>query len=398
MLYVLFLVLAIGYNIRKFRKERAAFLTSLIEAKNSSHREMILGHHFYVFIFEGFLAVIVAHLLSEKAMVLGIPGLGTIYLCLVFSGFYLYQFFIRHIEKQTHLDLFDSFKNHLIKELRVNFAVIMLPIVVYSVINWAFQDSVYQEWGRYWFLGLLFNIIFVSVLTISCTVIIMLRLIPNREIIEPEYLDLIHKRLHQINQPHIRIRWIETDIKNAFVVGLKLLSFSNQTLFIGRSLRTTLSLDEFDAVMAHELGHVANRHIQKRLIDFMKNFISVIVGTGIILFLVLGFSIFYWGDDSYLHTTSTTLLVVFLSMAWFIFNYSLLFDTIRSHEFEADGYAVMVLGANFSAFKSAIEKLSTVDELPEYLKLKTRQNKKKGPLSKWIFQTFKDALIGVMDL
>jgi Zn-dependent protease with chaperone function len=35
-----------------------------------------------------------------------------------------------------------------------------------------------------------------------------------------------------------------------------------------------------------------------------------------------------------------------------------MFDTIRSHEFEADGYAVMVMGANLEAFKSALEKLT----------------------------------------
>lgn len=66
MLYALFLLLAIVYNIRKFRKEREVFLSSLIEANNFSHREMILSHHFYVFIFEGFLSIIVAHLISEK--------------------------------------------------------------------------------------------------------------------------------------------------------------------------------------------------------------------------------------------------------------------------------------------------------------------------------------------
>lgn len=388
MLYLLFIVLAIAYNLKKFRKERNAFLSSLIEAKHSSHREMILGHHFYIFIFEAFLAIIVAHLITEKAMSVGILGLGFLYLCLVFVGFYLYQFFIRYVERHTHLELYQSFKTHLIKELRVNFAMIMLPILVYSLINWTFQDGVYEEWGSLWFIGLFFNIIFVSVLTIVCSVIIMLRLIPNREITEPEYLEIINKRLAQIQQPNMRVRWIESDIKNAFVVGLKLLRFSNQTMFIGRSLRKTLTMEEFDAVIAHELAHVANRHIHKRVIDLLKNLISVILGISVILFMVLGISSLYWGEDAYLHTVGTSMWCAVLCMGWFIFNYALLFDTIRSHEFEADGYAVIELGASFTALKSALEKLTTTDELPEYLKSITKKNTEKGFVARWLSRTF----------
>lgn len=388
MLYVLFLCLAIFYNFFKFRKEQGAFLSSLIDAKNTNHREMILGHHFYIFIFEGFLSLIVAHLLTDKAVSIGILGLGIVYLWLVFCGFFLYRFFIRHIEKKTKLDLYDSFKSHLIKDLRVNFAIIMLPILIYSLINWTFQENIFQEWGHFWFIGLLFNIIFVSVLTIFCSVVIMLRLIPNREITEPEYLSIIDKRLFQIKQPSMRVRWIETDIKNAFVVGLKLLFISNQTLFIGKTLRTTLTLEEFDAVIAHELSHVANRHIHKRVIDLLKNFISVIFGIAFILLIVLGGSFLYWGDDAYIHSTSTTFLCIILSFGWFVFNYSILFDTIRSHEFEADGFAVMELGANFTALKSALEKLSNKEELPDYIKERTKRKNDKGFINKWITGKF----------
>ena len=388
MLYLLFMVLAIVYNIIKFRKERDAFITSILEAKHASHREMILGHHFYIFIFEAFLALIVAHLITERAMSVGILGLGFVYLFLVFSGFYLYQFFIRYVERHTQLELYVAFKNHLIKELRVNFAMIMVPILVYSLINWAFQDEVYKEWGSLWFIGILFNIIFVSVLTIVCSVIIMLRLIPNREITEPEYLEVINKRLAQIEQPVMRVRWIETDIKNAFVVGLKLLSFSNQTMFIGRSLRNSLTLEEFDAVIAHELAHVANRHIHKRVIDLLKNFISIILGISLIMFLVLGISFLYWGEDSYLHTTSTTMWCAGLCIIWLFLNYALLFDSIRSHEFEADGYAVIVLGARYEALESALHKLTTTDELPEYLKARTKKQGEKSSFSKLLTRLF----------
>lgn len=386
MLYALFLILAVTYNWRKFLRERSAFYTSLINATGSAHREMILSHHFYILIFESFFSLVVAHFITERAMSIGFLGLGVVYITLIAFGIFFYQFFIRYVEKNTGLSLWASFKSHLIKELRVSFAVILLPMLIYSLINWTFQDSVYEEWGSLWFIGMLFNLIFVSVVTIVCSVIIMLRLIPNREITEPEYLEIINKRLGQIGMPSMRIRWIETDIKNAFVVGLKILSFSNQTMFIGKSLRTTLSIEEFDAVIAHELAHVANRHIHKRVIDLLKNFISIVFGAIFVVFAIMGASSLYLGEDMYVHTGLLTTLCFLTFMGWIIFNYFLLFDTIRSHEYEADAYAVMELGASFDAFKTALEKLTTPEELPEYLK--ARRPKGKNVLASWLSKYF----------
>jgi Zn-dependent protease with chaperone function len=378
MLYAFFLVIAVIYNWRKFRRERVSFIASLIDAKDSSHREMILSHHFYIFVFEAFLSLVVAHFISERAFAIGMIELGAVYLILLFAGFCLYQLFVRYVEKQTKLELLDSFRRHLIQEVRVNFAIVLLPIFIYSVINMTFQDGVYEEWGSLWFIGLVFNIIFVSVLTIACSVIIMLRLIPNREITEPEYLEIINKRLHDIEMPGMRVRWIETDIKNAFVVGMKLFRFSNQTMFIGRKLRMTLTLTEFDAVIAHELAHVANRHIHKRVIDLIKNLLSVLTGVGSIMVLLITFSLLYWGEDASFHAGMTAAMVFISCFAWGIFNYALLFDTIRSHEYEADAFAVMKLGAELESMKSALRKLAAPEEIPDYLKGKIKSSQKKN--------------------
>ena len=388
MLYALFLGIAIIYNLRKFVKERKDFLSSLIDAKSESHREMILGHHFYIFVFEAFLSLLVAHFISDKSETLGLIALGTVYVGLIFLGFFLYRFFVRYVEKHTNLELWARFKSYITKELRVSFAIILLPMLIYSLINWTFQDEVFKEWGDWWFIGLLFNVIFVSVLTIVCSVIIMLRLIPNREISEPEYLNIIHKHLAKIDVPHMRVRWIETDIKNAFVVGLKLLSFSNQTMFIGRSLRNKLTMEEFDAVVAHELAHVANRHIHKRVIELLKNFISVMIGTFLLMFLIMGLATLYYGEDSALHTGNIAIFCVAGILGWFLLNYSVLFDTFRSQEFEADAYAVMVLGASADALESALRKLTATDELPEYLKRHTKKNEKKNFATKWLAKNF----------
>lgn len=378
MLYAFFLALAVIYNWRKFRRERDAFLMSLLEAKDASHREMILSHHFYIFVFEAFLSFIVAHFISERAIAIGMIELGLLYLVLLGSGFWLYQFFVRYVERKTGLELLASFRNQLVQEVRTNLAIVLLPIFIYAVINVTFQDGVHEDWGSFWFIGLFFNIIFVSVLTIACSVIIMLRLIPNREITEPEYLDIINRRLEVIGRPALRVRWIETDIRNAFVVGLKLFRFSNQTMFIGKKLRTTLTLAEFDAVIAHELSHVANRHAHKRLLDLLKNLLSVIVGVGMIMLFFISLSLLIWGEDASYHAGFTASLVLLSCLGWVIFNYALLFDTIRSHEFEADAFAVISLGADPEAMKSALRKLSEPGELPAYLRERMKPTTKKS--------------------
>ena len=372
MLYLLFLILAISYNLRKFKRERGEFLTSLLEAESEAHRKMILSHHFYIFIFECFISVIVAHFITEKSMGLGMIGLGSIYVGLLVLGFGVYQVMIRHIEKLSGIELLAPFRRHIIQEVRVNFALILLPILIYSIINMTFQDGIYEDWGNLWILGLIFNILFVSVLTLVCSVIIMLKLIPNREITEPEYLAIIDKRLEQIGMPNLRVRWIETDIKNAFVAGLKLFRFSNQTLFVGRRLRTMLTLEEFDAVICHELAHVANRHIHKRMMELLKNFLSVLMGTGLIMLFVVGGTYLYWGEDTSLHTTATATIATGLIFFWIALNFAFLFDTIRSHEYEADAFAVLHLGADFQSMKSSLEKLLAPEELPEYLKAKIK--------------------------
>jgi Zn-dependent protease with chaperone function len=386
MLYTLFLVIAVLYNVRKFSNERTIFLNSLINATTTQHREMILGHHFHVFIFEAFLGFIVSHLISEGTFVIGLLGFGAIYVLLLGFGLFLYQYFLKFIEKATALQLRHSFNHNLIKELRVSFALILLPILLYSVLNWTFQNDNSNEGASLWLLEILTNIIFVSVLTISCTVIIMLRLLPNREVTEPEYLGIINKRLNQIGMPRLRVKWIETDIKNAFVVGIKLLRFSNQTMFIGRKLRTMLTMEEFDAVIAHELAHVANRHIHKRVIELLKNFISALVGFGLLMVITLGFFHLYFGEDMGLYDKPVAFVCVLTCMTWLFFNYSLFFDTIRSHEYEADAFAVVELGASFPALKSALEKLNQTEEMPEYLKSKTKQPRKRNWFSR-IFST-----------
>lgn len=386
MLYVLFGAIAIFYNILKFRRKHLALFHSIINAKEVNHRDMILAYHFYVFVFELFIAFIVSHLLTEKSISLGLIGLVSVYLLLLVFGFFIYQFFVRFLEKKMGLIIYDSFRLYIFKELRLNLSTILLPVLIYSLINWAFLDSIYDDWGAYWFLGLILNIILVSVLTIICSVVVMLKLIPNRDIIESEYFEIISKRLIQAGLKNVRLRWVEANFKNAFVVGLKLGFFSNQTMFVGKNLRSDLNLLEFDAVISHEISHMANGHINKRVLGLLKNFLIIITGLIFIVIFVLSTSYIYLNEEAYLQSSSTAVFISVLSLIWFVFNYSLLFQTFRKHEFEADAFAVMILGVDFKIYRSALEKLLTRQEIPEYFN--KRSDLADGAFTRWLKQKF----------
>ena len=157
-------------------------------------------------------------------------------------------------------------------------------------------------------------------------------------------------------------------------------------MFIGRSLRKTLTIEEFDAVIAHEVAHIANRHIHKRVIELMKNFIVVFFGITFLMLFVFGCSYLYWGEDTFVHSSSISFWLASVTIFWIFFNYSLFFDTIRSHEFEADAFAVMELGASYEALHSALLKLTNTEELPEYLR--RHKKKPKNWVTVWITRNF----------
>ena len=74
MVYGLFIIIAILYNLRKFSKEKTIFLESLMNAQSGQHREMILSHQFHIFIFEAFLGFVISHVISERTFAIGILG------------------------------------------------------------------------------------------------------------------------------------------------------------------------------------------------------------------------------------------------------------------------------------------------------------------------------------
>ena len=108
------------------------------------------------------------------------------------------------------------------------------------------------------------------------------------------------------------------------------------------TLLSRLSVDEIEAVLAHELGHFKHRHVVKRIVS------TFIMSLGFLWLLaqLMQTSWFYQGlgvdpsTSSGQANTALALLLFFLVMPVFSFFISPILSAYsRKHEFEADAYA-----------------------------------------------------------
>ncbi len=370
--YFLFLIVAVAYNVRKFLKSKERILTDLHES-NETRRNTILSHFYWVFVVELFLGSLVAVWLSEEGKFLGgIITITGIFIVVSILSFFIYQAFIKWVARHIDPSVTSSFTRYMVKEFRVYFAVAFLPILLYSGMIQAFQDDMGTG---FWGLEAIGHILVISVLSITCTVILMMKLLPNCAVTEPEYLAIINRRLTEANLSYVRVRWIEAEFKNAFVVGINFPFFKNQTMFIGRSLRRTLNEEEFDAVICHELAHIKQGHMAKRIVSLGWHALRVTLGTlAAVMSAILGGMLIFGIEVGFYSGSIITPVVMNFIFISFVISYLLFFDAIRSQEYEADAIAVLDFGCTISSLESALKKLSAVDN--PYVKQKKRSKLK----------------------
>ncbi len=102
------------------------------------------------------------------------------------------------------------------------------------------------------------------------------------------------------------------------------------------TLLERLSINEVEAVLAHELGHFKHRHVVKRIaLTFAMS-----LGFLWLLGMLMQTDWFYQGLGVTQHTTALALLLFFMVMPVFSFFISPVMSAwSRKHEFEADAYA-----------------------------------------------------------
>ncbi len=119
---------------------------------------------------------------------------------------------------------------------------------------------------------------------------------------------------------------------NAYFTGFG----KNKRIVFYDTLLKTLSEDEVEAVLAHELGHFKRHHIKKTMV---LSLLTTLLGFALLAWLMQS-SWFYTALGVENAATHTALLLFVLVMPVFTYFVSPLFSALsRKHEFEADEFA-----------------------------------------------------------
>jgi Zn-dependent protease with chaperone function len=142
------------------------------------------------------------------------------------------------------------------------------------------------------------------------------------------------------------------NIANAGVAGLLP---NSRYIFITSSLLYNLNIDEIEAIVAHEFGHIKHRHILAYMV----------FSFGYLVFFSLLYAIFYPViKEIQFGTIISALLGALATLAVFFIYFVFIFRYFsRRFERQADLYAVSVTG-NPEAFKNALTKVASINYMP----------------------------------
>lgn len=181
---------------------------------------------------------------------------------------------------------------------------------------------------------------------------------------EPELYNMVENLCIARGMKTPRLEIIETHARNAFASGVDERSY---TVTVTRGLLNSLTRDEVEAVMAHELTHIINRDVRLLIVS--------IIFTGLIGFAAQmawsGFRHSMWvprhrGRGRGNQGGAVVVILAVMAVLWLGYMASLLtrFAISRRREYLADAGAVDMT-KNPSALMSALMRIAQRDQIPE---------------------------------
>ncbi len=185
---------------------------------------------------------------------------------------------------------------------------------------------------------------------------------PVSRVEEPELYNLLENLCisQGMKMPHLEI--IETHARNAFASGI---TESNFAITITRGLMNSLSKDELEGVIAHELTHIQNRDVRLLIVT--------IIFTGLLGFLSqlawsnIRYSLFYGRRRSGNNNGSAFIIIIAITVIlWLGYMATLLmrFALSRRREYMADAGAISMT-KNPEAMMRALMRISGRDQIPQ---------------------------------
>jgi heat shock protein HtpX len=174
----------------------------------------------------------------------------------------------------------------------------------------------------------------------------------------PELHDMVERLCAMADLPKPRVAIIDTDVPNAFATGR---SPKHAAVAVTRGLWQRLEPREVEAVLAHELSHIANRDV---LIMTVASFFAMLAGL-LTRFGLYGGLFGGGGRGRDNNTVPVWLIVLLVSVVTYFISQILILAISRYREFTADRGSALITGAP-EHLMSALQKIaSDIFRIPE---------------------------------
>ena len=178
---------------------------------------------------------------------------------------------------------------------------------------------------------------------------------------EPELYNLLENLCISQGMPMPHLEIIETHARNAFASGINEKTF---TVTVTRGLMNSLSKDELEGVIAHELTHIQNRDVRLLIV--------CVIFTGLFGFLAqlawsnIRYGLFYTRGRRNNQSSTVIVILAIAIILWLGYLATLLmrFALSRRREYMADAGAIEMT-KNPDAMMRALMRIAGRDRIPE---------------------------------
>jgi heat shock protein HtpX len=166
----------------------------------------------------------------------------------------------------------------------------------------------------------------------------------------PELHDMVERLCALADLPKPRVAFMDTPVPNAFATGR---SPKNAAVCVTTGLWERLERKEVEAVLAHELSHIANRDV---LIMTLASFFAMLAA----MLTRFGLYAGMWGggDRRDNNGPPVWLIVMVVSMLVYVISYVLIRTISRYREYAADRGSALITGSP-EYLMSALQKISS---------------------------------------
>jgi len=166
----------------------------------------------------------------------------------------------------------------------------------------------------------------------------------------PELHRMVERLCQQADLPKPQIAIADSKVPNAFATGR---NQKNSTVAVTRGLMGTLTQDELEGVMAHELAHIKNRDV---MVMTIASFLSTLA------FIVVRWGWIFSGNG---RNQAPVYVAILASLVVWVISFFLIRALSRYREYSADRGAASITG-NPAALASALMSISgRMDDVPK---------------------------------